>query len=115
MGYRGSKSGNKPVKEQRADASSVYTVRCALVTMKVALRRNNSNLRLKITQYPRSKGIYLWLKLCNGMIKRYNSCLDDCLSEIGIAVKCVILLRWWKSNSIVLFFVNTNILFVFIL
>lgn len=50
MGYRGSKSGNKPVKEQRADASSVFTVRCALVTMKVALRRNNSNLRLKITQ-----------------------------------------------------------------
>jgi hypothetical protein len=50
MGYRGSKSGNKPVKEQRADASSVFTVRCALVTMKVALRRNKSNLRLKITQ-----------------------------------------------------------------
>ena len=57
MGYRGSKSDNISVKEQRADASS-YTisyiwmvyVRCALVTTKVALRRNNSNLRLKLTQ-----------------------------------------------------------------
>ena len=63
MDYRGSKSElaqkqlQLSVKEQRADASSyilgcvlIIYVRCALVTTKVALKRNMSNLRLKISQ-----------------------------------------------------------------